>query len=372
MTNPIDAIKSALLMFKARCKPYRRYTGEPVQIAKKIIDICYNGKFFQVSDGHFQSFYSRDFGMCVKSLLQLGYHKKCESTLKYALYHYKKQNKVTTTIDHTQKCVDFFAPGPDSLAFLLYSIRLTNPKLAQDKRYKTFLESQIRLAKKRFWDEKQNRITKGYHTTAKDHYRRNGSCYDVCMMGMIAKEARTLKLQAPNFPNFKQILIDTYWDKQSGGFFDDLTKQTHSADAQIFPFYCGLLGFKSKLDKQYFKKAQAQITRQRLDRPFPIKYTTFRNKSKELFWPSLFAPNYQGTAVWIHIGMCYMEVLANFDIKRTRFHVNQYHRLIKEHRNFLEVYDKKGKPYKTLFYKSDESMLWVSVYLALRRRVSSP
>jgi hypothetical protein len=39
--------------------------------------------------------------------------------------------------------------------------------------------------------------------------------------------------------------------------------------------------------------------------------------------------------------------------------------LIKEHKNFLEVFNRKGKPFKNPFYIADESMLWAAKYLDL-------
>jgi len=39
--------------------------------------------------------------------------------------------------------------------------------------------------------------------------------------------------------------------------------------------------------------------------------------------------------------------------------------LIETNRNFLELFDNKGKPFKSKFYHADESMLWAANYLTL-------
>ena len=41
-----------------------------------------------------------------------------------------------------------------------------------------------------------------------------------------------------------------------------------------------------------------------------------------------------------------------------------------EHQTFLEVYNNKGKPFKTYFYMTDEGMLWASMHLFLRKCLS--
>jgi hypothetical protein len=49
----------------------KRYNGNAKEICRQIIKDCWNGRYFQVSNGHFCEFYIRDFGWCVESLLKL-------------------------------------------------------------------------------------------------------------------------------------------------------------------------------------------------------------------------------------------------------------------------------------------------------------
>ena len=39
------------------------------------------------------------------------------------------------------------------------------------------------------------------------------------------------------------------------------------------------------------------------------------------------------------------------------------------YKTFLEVYNKDGRPYRSLFYYTDEAMSWASLYLILKKRI---
>lgn len=367
LTFLTEDVPAAFIMLKRAYSPFTKYEGDINDIAKTIIQKCYSGTFFQVSLGHFPQFYMRDFGMCVRSLWQLGYKKECTQTVLYALQIYKANNRVSTTIDQHGKCVDFFAYGPDSLAFLLHSMRITNYKLTKSD--KAFLKEQIKVCLDKVWDTNYGGIKRNtYFSSSKDHYKRNASCYDFCMVGWIIQSADKLKITHPlSKMNFEKQLIKLYWGKT--GFYDDLDKEEYSGDAQTFPFYCGILSLSKH--NFYFKKSVQMIQKLGLDSPFPIKYTASRNKRKELFFPSLAAPNYEGDSVWIHTGLCYMEVIAEFDTSLLKVYLDSYTQNLKTYQNFLEVYDKRGKPYRSLLYKCDESMLWISMYYQLVKSTKS-
>ncbi len=359
-----DEVTNAVFMLKRAYSPFSEYDGTPIQISHTIIQNCFNGKFFQVSTGHFPQFYTRDFGMCVEALCQLGYKTECKSSIAYALSQFSSQNKITTTIDKRGKCVDFFAPAPDSLAFLLHAIEQTKYKLSPGAI--DFLNDQIALYHAIFWDSKRNTVRQNtYFSSAKDHYKRNASCYDFCMVAWVDALARRLKLHTPFTQDFRSLLFTQYWDDTQGYFKDDLDAKYVASDAQIFPFYTGLLDIHTAADANYFTKALAAIRNAKLDEPFPIQYTQFRDTQKEI-WQAKLAPNYEGDTIWIHIGLCYLRVIADYDTELLATYMQKYTELIKTHRNFLEVFTKKGKPYRSLLYKSDESMLWVSCFLYLR------
>jgi hypothetical protein len=81
-----------------------------------------------------------------------------------------------------------------------------------------------------------------------------------------------------------------------------------------------------------------------------------------------FAGDYERDPIWMHLGLCFLDVVKRYDGKSFSQYLMQYKSLIEKHKNFIEVYDAKGAPFHTKFYHADESMLWVSKYLALKKR----
>jgi len=127
---------------KVRFKGIRKYNGNASQILNQCVNNCWNGNYFQASAGHFSCFYIRDFGISLQALLNLGYRDKVVRTLGFALDTYSKNNKVTTTI-YNGYVLDFPSYTPESLAYLMHSIRLADAKELILK-YKFFLEKEIR------------------------------------------------------------------------------------------------------------------------------------------------------------------------------------------------------------------------------------
>ncbi len=421
-------LNESLSMFKRRLKgisAIKRYSGSPEQICKQIINGCYNGTYFQTSAGHFSNFYIRDFGMCVEALLKLGYKKEVYNTLSYALSCYAKHGTVTTTIKSNGACKDFFNIGPDSLAFLLFSLRVSKAD-ALVSGYKEFLEKEIVRYYVTIVNKNTGLARKGYFSSIKDHAIRNSSCYDNCMLAMIAREATLLKLSNEfNKHNYKKLILDRFWNKEKGyvknhrsetcsmlrivqqqqGVFDaqnsakpavfehtefhlttnprfaefccfkdDLDNDIPTGDANVFPYWCRIFDEKQKQkksadEKEMLIKSINAIQKNSLDKPFPLKYWNSKKYGHFLFFPSLFAKHYETNTVWIHLGLCYLDVIARYDRKLLKTYLSEYTKLIKEYNNFMEVYTEDGKPYNSLFYLSDESMIWCAKYLYLLQMV---
>ncbi|MBT4824554.1 hypothetical protein HN695_07555 [Candidatus Woesearchaeota archaeon] len=366
-------LKESLYMLKRRikgAKAIKAYDGNPEDICYQIIQDCYNERYFQVSAGHFNNFYVRDFGMCVKALLKLELKEVVHITLTYAMSAFEEEGKITTTItdDETK---DFFDISPDSLAFLLYSLRVAK-EFALVEAYKKLLNKEIN----RYYNEIVEKsgkfkglVKEGYFGSMKDHAIRNSSCYDNCMLAMISNEADKLKLDNPfKKHNYKKLIKKHFWNGQH--FKDDLNNDIATGDANVFPYWCEVFELKKSESKKMLKSSIKAIQKNKLDKPFPLKYSNKKAKDygNFLFWPSLFAPNYEGNAIWMHLGLCYLDIIAKIDKKLLKKYLKSYTKLIKDYKNFLEVYDCDGKPYKSLFYLSDESMIWCCKYLELNER----
>jgi hypothetical protein len=335
----------------------KKYSGNVKEICKQIIEDCWNGKYFQVSTGHFCEFYIRDFGWCVDSLLKLGYKDKIRKTLEYALEIYSKQG-LKTTITPDGKAVDIFEYAPDSLAFLIRSLRILGDKDLIEK-HKDFLKKETEKFFDLVLDKETGLVRNDKHfSSMKDEALRKSSLYNNIMTAMLSSELDKLGLWNPfkKF-NLKKIIKDAFWIGEY--FLDDLSGSKHIAgDANVIPFWADVFD-----DKEMLKKCVKKIQSEELDKPFPLKYT--KEIPKNFSFISWFVPNYEGNAVWMHAGLMYIKIVKEIDSEKAKEYINEYAKLIEKHKNFLEVFNPDGIPFGSLFYYADEGMLWCANYLTL-------
>ncbi|MDP7323547.1 MAG: hypothetical protein QF632_02175 [Candidatus Woesearchaeota archaeon] len=363
MIKPIH-LKEAWRIFKHHLKVKRKgftqYQGSPEEICKQVVDDSFNKEkqYYQVSAGHFVEFYSRDFGWCTESLLELGEKDKVRSTLDYALSTFQKHNKITTTINPKGIPFDFSKFAVDSLAYIIHSLTLLNDKSLINQ-YKEFLNTQIASYFKRVVDPTTGLVKKVPFSSMKDHSQRKSSCYDNCMIARLQTQLQKLNLNNPFKPyNYKKIILDNFWNDSF--FLDDLSGQTHIAgDANLFPFYNKVI-----TNKNIMKKAFNAIHEEKLDQPFPLKYSS-NYVNQDFIFAQKLVPEYETTTIWMHMGPLYVKLLKSLDKERYLRHKQTYWNLVEKHKNFLEVYNPAGKPYQTWCYSTDESMSWAANLLTL-------
>lgn len=351
-------------------KGFIAYNGTQEQICKAIINDTYNKhhKYFQVSptnSGHFCEFYMRDFGLCCEALQELGYTIEVRLTIEYALHQYKKAGKLTTAINPEKKPFDYFLPaGPDTLAFLLYSITHTkNHNLA--KMQKPFLQKQVDIFVKKYVDKRTMLPNNKHFSSIRDQTKRKGSCYDAIMIAIVARESKALGLLFPyTVDQVRDAIRKEYWNGTY--FFQDKKKQdVVVADANIFPFWSGIF-----TDPHMLEQAVDSIQAAGLDEPFPIKYISSKDKKREktsFHLVSIFSSDYETDSIWMHLGLAYLRVIKFYDPNLLKKYLEQYNNNLLTNRTFLEIYDKDGKPFVRTFYASDEAMLWCANYLALQK-----
>jgi len=340
---------------KIRKEGLKAYLGNAKQICEQILQNCWNGTHFVISTGHFKQFWTRDFGMNAGALVRLGYKDEVRKTLQYALNIFSNHKSVGTTILSKKKIISFPTYSPDSLAFLLHSIRLARLKVTEKD--KEFLENSVADFIERVVDKETGLVRKNTHfSSMKDYYIRNSSCYDNIMAALVAREAKALHLKCEyEFPY--KAFIETFW--KGNYFLDDLSSHEYVAgDANVFPFWSGIVKSRSML-----KSALTAIKQEGLDRPFPLKYTAKPAPQRRISM-GFFVPNYAGNTIWTHLGGCYLQVLQKANKAEFKASIGRYKEMIEKHKNFLEVFNPDGTPYKSRFYFSDDSMLWAANYLA--------
>ncbi len=342
---------------RVRLFGFHQYAGDARQICEQIIDECWNGKYFQTSSGHFAEFWTRDFGWCVDSLLKLGCKKEVLKTLSYALNKFSNAGRITTTISPSGRPFDFPCFAPDSLPFLMRSLNAAKAK-SLIRKYKNFLQSQAKQYEAAVIDKKTGLVADKKFSSMKDGAYRRRSAYDTAIVGMLAKELDRAGIKH-KIPDMKKALIKHYWTGRY--FLDDLGGRKYVAgDAQVFPFWTGVI-----TDRKMMKLAFESLQRAGLDTPFPLKYTAMRMPA-DVLAQRLFAPNYEGSTIWAHMGLLYTRLLERIDKELAGKHADYYKQIVERYRTFLEVYEPDGrKPYKSLFYASDEGMLWAANLLTI-------
>lgn len=358
LTHLSEAFRIFRYSLRRKKNGFKKYEGNAEEICKQIVEDCWNGRYFQVSNGHFCEFYMRDFGWCCEALLKLGYRNKVIKTLDFALGIYSKNNRLTTTITPNGKVVDIYEYSPDGLAYLMRCLRLADAKKLVEK-YKNFLDAEIYRYFRKIFDENTGLVRKDrYFSSMKDYSERGSSCYDNIMIAMLSKELDKLGFNNP-FKNYdmKKNIKDNFWN--GGYFYDDLSKKEYvSGDANLYPFWLGVFD-----NEDMLKSAVDSMIKAGLDNPFPLKYSSERKGKKFNIIEKILVPNYEGNAIWSHMGPLCVELLRKVDKKRAKLLLDKYKMMIEKYGNYLEVFDSKGLPYKTLFYYTDEGMIWAVNYV---------
>ncbi len=345
---------------RAKLFGVKKFKGSAEEICEQIVAACWNGTYFQTSLRNYPVFYTRDFSFCTEALLKLGYDKEVEKTLSYALAAFKKRN-VSVAINQRGAAFDFPVYAVDSLPLLLRSLRVSkNKQLIRE--YYELLNDEAELFFTKAIDPASGLVKKKHFSSIRDYSVRKSSAYDNIMAGLLQSELSASRLINPlQGYNYKRLLLDHFW---TGDYFrNDLESEHLCVDGTIFPFWAGVI-----TDKKIMKRAFAAIQREKLDQPFPARYVKDGIK-ENMIAEELFAPNWERNTVWGHLGMIYIEELQKIDRKKAAQHISEYKEKIEQHGSFLELYSQNGKPYSSIFYYSDEGMLWSSLFLNLVRKV---
>jgi len=345
------------------------YDGTAQEICTAIVAECWNGRFYQTSaGGNFAQFWTRDFGMCTASLLKLGKKEEVHQTLRYALHRFREHKKITTTITPPPQVptsyreplgtpYDFPRSAIDSLAWLIHSLALSKFQIYE---YHDFLQQEVMKFFTRFIDPVTGLVKGSVKTSSiKDFAIRKSSCYDNCMVGMLARDLDALKMVNPLAKyDYPVLLLQYFWNGKY--FYDDLQKLPYVAgDANVFPFVCGLVR-----NEQVLRSALLEVQKAGLDTPFPLKYT--HSRSGVRFIPQeLLLWNYESTSIWMHMGPLYVKLVAQIDPVKAQDYKEMYTRIIEKHKNYIEVFTADGKPYRSVYYAADRGMLWAVNYLTL-------
>lgn len=338
-------------LFKLKC-----YEGGAKAICRQIVEDCWNGRYFKASVGHHCGFWARDFGFNVEALLKLGYKEEVLKCLAYTLEAYSRFGGITTTISPAGVPFDFpNVYSPDSVALLFYSLKKAGAT-GLVSRYKAFLNKEVARFYRVVVDQKTGLVRRGVHFSgARDFAVRDSSCYDNCMLALMAETTDELGLESPFEACYEEKIEEAFW---TGSYFlDDLSgKRNLTSDANIFPFWTGVFD-----DKGMLKSVVGCIREEKLDSPFPIKYSSGRED--RMLALEFFVPGWQRSCIWPLLAPIYISLVKRVYPRLAREYVRKYGAVIERDGTLRELYNPQGLPYASLFYAADEGMLWAASFL---------
>ena len=346
---------------RIKSKGYGRYPGNAPQILGHIVNQCWNAKqhYYQVSNGNYPEFYCRDFGICTDALLALGHRDKIVKTLEYAMAIYSKHGKITQVISPKGIPFEFPYYSSDALPFILRSLNAAKAKGLIAK-YKEFLNYEIGRYYELVFDEKTGLAKKESKIAGmRDHALRVSPCYHNCMIAMLKNEIQKAGLNNPfkKF-DFKKIIKEMFW--KDGYFIDDLSGNHFvTGDANVFPFWCNIFE-----DRKMMQSMMKKIRENGLDYPFPLRYYHAKGRHQKMIWQEIFVGDWENDTAWLHLGLCFLDVVKMADSQMYEFYLHKYAGLVEHYGNLMEVFTEKARPFETMFYSADEGMLWSSKLLA--------
>lgn len=360
-----EHINSGLKIFKdsKAHKEYHQFSGDPRTICRKIVRQNWNGHFFQSGQKHHTNFSMRDVGLCADSLLYMGYQDELIKTLEYALKIYKHYDQVTGTINHNHKAVNMFGYSCDALPLLIRTMRLVKSGYLF-KEYHEFLQGEIFKYYDEVFDEKIQVLYENKpFSSFKHQLKLRSSFYDNCAAALLAKELRYLKdnfgleLRNPFEKwHYKKSLKDRFW--VGAYFLDDISDKYYlAADANVFPYYWKLFE-----DQEMINSSENLIIREKLDYPVPCKITRTKIENRENQIFTFLTKNFHADTCHTKLGFIHLLTVIRHNRVLSRKYIDVFLEMIERDHNILEVLNSKGEPYKTPFYKSDEGMLWASLF----------
>lgn len=388
--------------------------GNATEIIQQIHAIRYNANNpYVITGGHFYQIFVRNLGVFFNALLDPRIPSSPDDwylrqsialrTVAHDVEVFKLAGREYTTITpvrkHLYTGLNLYARPSDSLHAIVYTLNAllddtfietifpakskTKHQLQTQKaakklliEYKKTLTALITTYKDDTLDTSTGLIRKDILlASARDGIKRQSSFYDNVILWSTLRLAAKLglyEISDQELADWKEHLLKSFWDKEKGIFFDDLSiysQKNHifSADSFIVTS-TQFFDVKKKRDRLYLLQMVAYVKKYKLDKPFPLHYSTI-DLPNNLYRPvKYFAPAYMGTSIWCHWGMEYIKALIYLSkynpqlLSDAKKHLKTYKKNIETYGGYPEVYDKNGKILKTRLYRSVLHNGWVINY----------
>jgi len=374
----VTAAYAVNLAVRARrgLKGRKLHQGSAREIIRACIDDCWDGRHYRASPGYFRQFWTRDLSFSAPSLVRLSpsHRERVLKSFDWAIRTWERNNShVTTTIHFFDQPVDVFDYGVDCLPLMIAALNRigANDLLAE---HRPWLEGEVNHYMNEVVDPdtgmvRSDRKYSAHRDTMVNRCNAFGN-------GMVALLAMTLvdlgwDLPIPMQPLAlapQSILLDHFWDAR-GFFRDSPGDTTPSGEGNIWPFWAGVI-----TDPSIMRQALGTLEERGFANPYPLKYEPIRKPELEPWFVRTFMPDYQGATVWTSLGSMYLQLLHAIDPGQARLEMDRYVSWIERDGTFWEVIDDEtGQRYSSTFLtRSDESMLWSSIFLDLLEHPDLP
>lgn len=343
---------------------HTRHSGEASSIVRACIEACWNGRTFTASPGHFDMFWTRDLSFSAPSLVRLGHGQRVHDSLAYALDVWTKRRRhITTTIHYFDRPGDVFEYGVDSLPLFVAALRAAD---ATDlvERHRAWLQAEIGHFYEMVVDPTTGLARSDRKFSAhRDTVVNRSNAYGNTMVALLAKTIEETGWFASPFERhfdgeYGRLLLEHFWVHDH--FRDALGDDTVSGEANIWPFYTGVIG-----EPEVVAPALAYLHANGFCDPYPLRYETSRRPEREVWLTRHLLPDYQGSTVWTSLGAMYLQVLRTVDPALAATETARYVEWIERDGTFWEVMDARGQNWVSARWViiGEESMLWSAIFL---------
>jgi hypothetical protein len=359
-----EYIHNAGIRLRRQLRGHRRHHGEAAAIVRACIEACWNGRTFTASPGHFDMFWTRDLSFSVPSLVRLGHGLRVHDSMAYALDVWtRRHSHITTTIHYFDRPGDVYEYGVDSLPLFVAALRSAD---AQDlvERYRPWLEAEIAHFYEMVVDPATGLVRSDRKFSAhRDTVVNRSTAYGNTMVALLAKTIEETGWFASPFArhfegDYGRLLLEHFWVDDH--FRDSLCNDVVSGEANIWPFYTGVIG-----DPDLVATALAYLDANGFCDPYPLRYETSRRPEREVWLTRYVLPDYQGSTVWTSLGSMYIQVLRTVNPALAARETAQYLEWIERDGTFWEVMNARGQNWVSprWIMIGEESMLWSAIFL---------
>jgi hypothetical protein len=355
---------NAGVRLRRQFRGHTRHEGDAASIVRSCIEACWNGRTFTASPGHFDMFWTRDLSFSVPSLLRLGHGDRVHDSLAHALGIWtRRRSHITTTIHYFDRPGDVYEYGVDSLPLFMAALRAADATDLVDQ-HRSWLERQVAHFHDLVVDPASGLVRADRKFSAhRDTVVNRSNAYGNTMVALLAKTiAETGWFESPFERYFEgdygRLLMEHFWVDDH--FRDALGDETVSGEANIWPFYTGVIG-----DPATIAPALAHLDANGFCDPYPLRYETSRRPEREVWLTRHVLPDYQGSTVWTSLGAMYLQVLRTVDPELAASETARYVEWIERDGTFWEVMDHRGQNWVSprWIMIGEESMLWSSIFL---------